>query len=233
MKKPKITFKALAADERFLTLSENNLKLVPNKDTKFLIWNLPSKITCPFATDMCKNFCYAVKAEKNYPDVLPSRLKHLAESKEADFAERMIYTIEAHLTRPSYRTAKKIIVRIHESGDFYNQVYANKWIEIAEHFKHDKRIVFMAYTKSLVFFCNSIYSDERKYIPKNLIIRFSIWDDTQFGLIALNNCWGFPTYSAVEKFTANIKSQNRCLCRDCARCGKCWSKTKSIICEIH
>ena len=233
MKKPQVTFKALAADERFLTLSENNLKLVPNKDTKFLIWNLPSKITCPFATEMCKRFCYAVKAENNYPDVLPSRLKHLAQSKEADFVERMIFTIEAHLTRPSYKNAKKIIVRIHESGDFYNQVYANKWIEIAEHFKTDKRIVFMAYTKSLVFFCNSIYSDIRKPIPKNMIIRFSIWDDTQFGLIALNNYWGFPTYSAVDKFTKKIKSQNRCLCRDCAKCGKCWSNTKRIICEIH
>lgn len=233
MKKPKVTFKALAADERFLTLSESNLKLVPNKDTKFLIWNLPSKITCPFATDMCKRFCYAVKAEKNYPDVLPSRLKHLTESKQADFVERMIYTIEAHLTRPSYKNAKKIIVRIHESGDFYNQVYANKWIEIAEHFKHDKRIVFMAYTKSLIFFVNNIYSEDCKYIPKNMVIRFSIWDDTNSEMVGLAKRWNIPTYSAVEKFNKDIKSQNRCLCRDCAKCGKCWSNTKRIICEIH
>lgn len=233
MKKPKVTFKALAADERFLTLSENNLKLVPNKDTKFLIWNLPSKITCPFATDMCKNFCYAVKAEKKYPDVLPSRLKHLAESKQADFAERMIYTIEAHLTRPSYKNAKKIIIRIHESGDFYNQTYANKWLEIAEYFKADKRVVFMAYTKSIIFFANNVYSDTKKPIPNNMIIRFSIWDDTKADYIQIAKRWEFPTYSAVEKFTKDIKSQNRCLCRDCAKCGKCWSKTKSIICEIH
>lgn len=227
MKKPKVTFKALAADERFLTLSENNLKLVPNKDTKFLIWNLPSKITCPFATDMCKNFCYAVKAEKNYPDVLPSRLKHLAESKEADFAERMIYTIEAHLTRPSYKNAKKIIVRIHESGDFYNQHYADKWVKIADHFKHNKKVVFMAYTKSIVYF------GSREHIPNNMVIRFSVWDDTPQYLLNLATEFNYLTYSAVKKFTKDIKSQNRCLCRDCAKCGKCWSNTKRIICEIH
>lgn len=227
------TFKELSQNPMFIQLSESNKKLVPNKETRFLIWNLPSKITCPFATEHCKKFCYAVKAENAYPTCKPSRLEHFEESKKADFVGRMIFTIEAHLTRPIYRTAKKIIVRIHESGDFYSQEYANKWIKIAEHFKHDKRIVFMAYTKSLIFFCNSIYSDEKKYIPKNLIIRFSIWDDTHFGQIALNNHWGFSTYSAVEKFTKDIKSQNRCLCRDCAKCGKCWSKTKSIICEIH
>ena len=226
-------FKELSQNPLFIKLSESNKKLIPNKETKFLIFNLPSKITCPFATEHCRQFCYAVKAETAYPACLPSRLKHLEESKENNFVERMIFTIESYLLKPSYKNAKKIIVRIHESGDFYNQIYANKWLEIAEHFKADKRIVFMAYTKSLVFFCNSIYSDIRKPIPKNMIIRFSIWDDTHFGHIALNNFWGFPTYSAVDKFTKNIKSQNRCLCRDCAKCGKCWSKTKSIICEIH
>ena len=236
MKNPKVKpkpFKELAADPLFIKLSESNKKLIPNAETKFLIFNLPSIITCPFATDLCRFFCYAKKAEQAYPTCMPSRLKHFEESKADDFVIRMIFTIKAYLTKPSYKNAKKIIVRIHESGDFYNQVYANKWVEIAEHFKTDKRIVFMAYTKSLVFFCNSIYSDIRKPIPKNMIIRFSIWDDTQFGLIALNNYWGFPTYSAVEKFTKDIKSQNRCLCRDCAKCGKCWSKTNRIICEIH
>ena len=227
------TFKSRSQNPLFIKLSESNKKLKPNKETRFLIFNLPSKITCPFATEHCKKFCYAVKAETAYPTCLPSRLKHLEESRADIFTKRMIYTIESYLIKSSYQNAKKIIVRIHESGDFYNQTYANKWLEIAEHFKTDKRIVFMAYTKSLTFFCNSIYSEEKKYIPKNMVIRFSVWDDTHFGYIALNNYWGFPTYSAVDKFTKKIKSQNRCLCRDCAKCGKCWSKTQSIVCEIH
>lgn len=228
-----MTFNQAKQSPLLLTLSESNKKLIPNADTKFLIWNLPSKVTCPFATPMCKQFCYAVKAETAYPTCLPSRAEHLEQSKQNDFVERMIFTIQAHLDRPSYQNAKKVIVRIHESGDFYNQVYANKWLRIAEHFKNNKKVVFMAYTKSLVFFANNIYSDTPKPIPKNMVIRFSVWDDTKEEHLRLAKRWGFPTYSAVDTFTADIKSQNRCLCKDCAKCGKCWSKTKSLICEIH
>ena len=219
------TFKELSQNSMFIQLSESNKKLVPNKDTKFLIWNLPSKITCPYATEHCKKFCYAVKAEIAYPNCLPSRMKHFEISKADNFVDRMIYTIEAYLTKPSYKTAKKIVVRIHESGDFYNMAYMSKWFEIAEHFKSNKKVVFMAYTKS-IFYIN--YN-----IPKNTIIRFSIWDDTELKQIELAKRWNLPIYSAVEKFTKDIKPQNRCLCKDCARCGKCWGKTSTILCEIH
>lgn len=228
-----MNYKEAQHNPLFLKLSESNKKLKPTKDTKFLIWNLPSKITCPFATEHCKQFCYAVKAEKAYPTCLPSRLKHLEETKQTDFVERMIFTIEAHLSRPSYTAAKKVIVRIHESGDFYSQQYTNNWLKIAEHFKHNKKVVFMAYTKSIGFFSNNVFSDNRKYIPPNMIVRFSIWDDTKHDYLHIASRWKFPTYSAVDKFTKNIPPQNRCLCRNCAACGKCWSKTKSIVCEIH
>lgn len=225
------TFKSLSANSKFIKLSESNKKLVPNKDTKFLIFNLPSKITCPYATEHCKKFCYAVKAETAYPTCLPSRMKHFEESKQGDFVDRMIYTINAYLSKPSYQTAKKVVVRIHESGDFYNFMYMGKWYKIAERFKADKRVVFMAYTKSVAY-VNTL-AEIGHNIPKNMVIRFSIWDDTEPNQIYLANKYNLPTYSAVDKFTADIKSQNRCLCRDCAKCGKCWNKTKSILCEIH
>lgn len=221
------SFKSRSQMPYFIKLSEGNKKLKPTAETKFLIFNLPSVITCPFATDMCKHFCYAKKAEAAYPTCKPSRLKHLEESRQADFVIRMVYTIETYLLKPSYQKAKKIVVRIHESGDFYNQTYVDKWIKIAEHFKSDKRVVFMAYTKSLVYFGNC------EQVPNNMVVRFSIWDDTPQYLLNLATEYNYPTYSAVEKFTKDIKSQNRCLCRDCAKCGKCWSNTKRIICEIH
>ena len=228
-----MTWKQAQQDKRFLNLSEGNRKLIPNESIRFLIWNLPSRITCPFATKHCFHFCYAVKAENAYPNCKTSRLRNLERSKESDFVESMIFTIEAHLDRPSFKTAKKVIVRIHESGEFYNQAYADKWLKIAEHFKHNKRVVFMAYTKSIVFFSNNIYSDKRKYIPPNMVIRFSVWDDTKADYIRLAERWDFPIYTAVDKFSKGIPSQNRCLCRDCAKCGKCWGKTKKIVCEIH
>ena len=221
----KQTFKQATLDERFIKLSEGNSKLVPNKNTKFLIWNLPSKITCPYATAHCKQFCYAIKSETAYPTVLPSRLRHLERSRADDFTDRMIYTIESYLLKPSYQDAKKVIVRIHESGDFYNQAYATKWMRIAEHFKRNKKVVFMAYTKSVRYFTSAD-------IPNNMIVRFSIWDDTNADDIRTAEGLSLPTYSAVDKFTTE-PPQNRCRCKDCATCGKCWSKTKTIICEIH
>lgn len=224
------SFKALSEDSRFIKLSESNKKLQPTKDIKFLIWNIPSKTTCPFATEHCKKFCYAVKAETAYPTCLPSRLKHFEASQRDDFVSCMIFTIKAYINKPSYLKAKKIVVRIHESGDFYNFAYMGKWYKIAEHFKSNKRIVFMAYTKSVAYVDCLAEIGHAK--PKNMIIRFSIWDDTEPNQIYLAEKHNLPIYTAVEKFTAE-PSQNRCLCRDCANCGKCWSKTKSIICEIH
>lgn len=225
------TFKELTQNPMFIQLSESNKKLVPNKDTKFLIWNLPSKITCPYATEHCKKYCYAVKAETAYPNCLPSRAKHFAISLRDDFIERMIYTIEAYLTKPSYKTAKKVVVRIHESGDFYNYDYMRKWYIIADRLKKYKKVVFMAYTKSVVYVDELAKNNHP--IPKNMIIRFSIWDDTPINQIALAVKYDLPIYTAVEKFTKDIKPQNRCLCKDCAKCGKCWGKTSTILCEIH
>ena len=220
------TFKELTQNPLFIPLSENNKKLIPNKDTRFLIWNLPSKITCPYATEHCKKFCYAVKAETAYPNCKPSRMRHLNISKDDNFSDRMIYTIETYLLKPSYQTAKKVVVRIHESGDFYNLPYMAKWFEIAEHFKSNKKVVFMAYTKSIEYLRFLV-------IPKNMVVRFSVWDDTPINQIALAIKYDLPIYTAVDKFTSDIKSQNRCLCKDCAKCGKCWGKTSTIICEIH
>lgn len=219
------TFKAMKADARYITVSEKNKKLKPDANTKYLIWSIPAIITCPFATEHCKESCYARKSEKCYPDVLPARMRHLQESKRADFVERMIFTITANLNRPGYKAAKRVIVRIHESGDFYNAEYTEKWLEIADHFKADKRVVFMAYTKSVDFFAG-------KEIPENMIVRFSLWDDTAPAEAAKAAEMGLPVYTAVEKFTTETKAE-KCLCKNCSTCNKCWSALAVLKCEIH
>lgn len=219
------SFKACTMDKRFIQVSEKNRKLKPDKDTRYLIWNLPIRITCPYATELCKKSCYAKKAETFYPDAYPSRYRHLELSKQADFTKRMIFTIQSHLNRPAFKKAKKVVIRIHESGDFYNQEYANKWIAIAENFIDDPKVVFMAYTKSIEFFRNGY--------PENLVIRFSIWDDTKPEQIQLARDMNLPTYSAVKRFT-NEPDRNRCYCTSCSECHKCWNKAcESIVCEIH
>lgn len=228
----KDTFTSRSKDSRFIRLSESNKKLIPNKDTKFLIWNVPARVTCPYATEHCKAACYAVKSERAYPSVLPSRKMHFIESLKHDFVVRMIYTIESYLLKPSYKSAKRIIIRIHESGDFYNLEYMNKWYYIAEYFKYDKRIIFMAYTKSVVF-VDKLATLLNRYKPDNMVVRFSIWDDTPQYQIDLANKYNLPIYTAVDKFNDDIQLVNRCLCVDCATCNKCWSNIHTLICEIH
>ena len=203
-------------------VSRENKKLVPNDTTAFIIWNLPAKITCPYATDHCKAACYAVKSEVAYPDCLPARMRNLADSRKADFVARMTFTI---LSIAAGTKKKQIIVRTHESGDFYNKAYVIAWLQIMENCKADKRIKFIAYTKSFKFF-------DGVKLPKNFSLRASIWDDTpadQLEIIRRNN-WNI--YTAVEKFEKGDKF-TRCRCADCATCGKCWKNYKDIRCEIH
>ena len=120
------TIKEKTSHKLFIELSHGNKKLKSNNRVSFLIWNTPAVITCPYATELSKKFCYALKAERQYPDAKKSRYDHFEISKQSDFVDRMIYTILVELSRPANKD-KKIVFRIHESGDFYNQEYANKW----------------------------------------------------------------------------------------------------------
>lgn len=208
-----------------------NKKLVNTDSIRFMIWNLPAQTTCPFATEHCKAACYAKKAERVYPSVLQSRMVNLDDSKRTDFVDRMIQTICKLLDSKSF-AGKKCYFRIHESGDFYNKEYAEKWLKICSWFnrhsdKYGDRIQFLAYTKSVEYF-------KAAAIPDNMIIRFSIWDDTDVNDIITAEKLHLPIYTAVDQFTEMLPDEKRCDCADCANCGKCYSNKYSwLACEIH
>ena len=203
-------------------VSRRNKKLVPDSETDFIIWNLPAVMTCPNRTAHCEEFCYAKKAEIAYPDCLPARKRNFKESLKDSFVEDMTKTI---LKIAIGSKKKKIVVRIHESGDFYNKAYVNKWLEIIDNCKFDKRIVFIAYTKSFKFF-------DGVKLPKNFSLRASVWDDTKESDLETIKRNGWKIYTAVDKFQKGDKF-TRCRCSDCASCGKCWKNYKDIRCEIH
>ena len=223
------TYKARSEHALFIALSHENKKLVPNSRISFLIWNIPAIITCPFATDHCKEFCYARKAEKNYPDCLPSRQKHFDISRGADFVLRMIFTIEAELARPVNKN-KKVVFRIHESGDFYNMDYVKKWFDIINYFKDNNKIVFVAYTKSVKYF-------DGLEIPENLRLLASVWDDTSaenLEIIKRNNFRVYTAYKGADLDNALKSGFAHCPCDNCGTCGLCWNNyTNNICCEIH
>ena len=208
---------------RIYHISDSNHKLVPSKLVNFLIWNIPAVKTCPFRTKLCERFCYAKKAEWFRPNALPARLDNYKASLLDSFVPDMVSII---LNKAKRQRKPQLIVRIHESGDFYNKAYAMKWIEIARQCSVDSKITFIAYTKSFEYF-------DGVQLPKNFSLRASIWADTKPEQIAiiLRNQW--PIYTAVEHFTEN-DAFTQCRCSDCATCGKCWDSTvKDIRCEIH
>ena len=234
--------------KEFFTVSDGNYKLVSNEDVLFQIFNLPCIKTCPFATPHCIESCYAVKSETNPQrarTVKASRERNYTFSQSDDFAPTMIEYLKIKLNNLS--DGRKIIFRIHESGDFYSKEYAMKWLEIARFFKDDERITFTAYTKSIEFF-----KDEEWRGIINL--RFSLWDDTDPKQVDLALKMGLPIYTAVKSFMAvavgmmrkfiarfhrkkspvDYSKYFRCRCSDCATCQACYSdKVKVIACEIH
>ena len=133
------------------------------------IWNLPHLTTCPGATEECKRYCYANKAERRYKACLPYRKRNYELSKQPDFVDTIVETLQ--------RTRSCRAVRIHESGDFYNQVYLDKWTEIA---RRCPALIFTAYTKSL-------HLDFSKFKAlKNTVLFASIDPTTPKWMLKLN-----------------------------------------------
>ena len=206
--------------------TNGNKKLVNNDKARFLIWNLPAIQTCPYATEHCKRACYALKAERLYPSARESRQNNFWESLKDDFSDRMIDTIAYYRNSKAYE-GKKMLVRIHESGDFYSQEYADKWVKVINHFRNDSSIVFCCYTKSLPFF--------DKYDIKsmtNFAFIASVWDDTSAEMLSKIKEKNYRIYTAVESF--DNWNGNRCRCADCAKCQQCFNnKVNAIACQIH
>ena len=127
-------------------------------------WNLPTGTTCPFALE-CKvtvnrttgKFdihrgqykCYAAGPER-FPGVREHRWKNFEFVKGGGVP-----------TLPDGCKA----VRIHASGDFFNQEYFDMWIDLAKAHPH---VEFWAYTKSLNYWVKRINE-----IPENLILTAS------------------------------------------------------------
>ena len=163
----------------FLKFSTGNGKL-KNR----LIFSLPAGYSCPHA-GVCKTFadrntgkltdlpqttgtqapefrCFAACSEK-YPAVRDLRWHNFELLRACDFSD---HTELAALIFNSLMAApKKDLVRIHEGGDFWTEIYMRAWIEVATLLPDIKMY---AYTKSLGMW-QSLYD----YIPDNFYLTAS------------------------------------------------------------
>lgn len=155
---------------QLLKFQQGNAKLGKNIFT----FSLPAGHACPFANECLSKAdkltgkltdgpntqfrCFAASAEAVYPNVRLARwhnfdlLKKLNPVKAADL-------ILASLPK------KANTVRIHVSGDFFNEAYFLAWLQVAW---LRPNVLFYAYTKSLIYWVNNI-----KEIPNNFILNAS------------------------------------------------------------
>ena len=173
---------------QLLKISTGNAKL-----KKRLIFSLPAGYTCPNA-GVCKTFagkagggimdlsvpgevpsyrCFAASQEAQYTNVRKARWHnyellravsmdlphHEAAEAMADIIQRSFLYYDGSTRFNGYD------VRIHESGDFFNESYFYAWINVANYFPTRR---FYAYTKSLDIWL--LYSES---IPSNLYLTAS------------------------------------------------------------
>lgn len=200
-----------------MKLSTGNRKL----QKEFLIFNLPTKITCPGKTKLCQEACYASKAERIYPETLPSRMNNFDRSKEENFADFAVPAIkEARGPNRSY-------FRIHESGDFYSQEYFDKWCKVA---KAIPDMIFLAYTKN--------YNLDLKSKPGNFKLYWSVFPDTDLSKVPDKGYRAY-TYGIRKGVQYNITGDNRfdkafvCDGLKCLDCKVCFEKDLDVKFPFH
>lgn len=194
---------------------------------------------CPFRSEGCEAVCYATKGNHMFPSVIESRIRSYEVSKKENFSETMTYTIRYLLKTKRYRDAI-MLIRIHESGDFYSLQYLKKWVRIWARFNYTKKVRFVFYTKSFMFFL--MLTEEEKTIIRNMMkagtlsINLSLDDTTttEQKIAYLKMLKEFPlcnTYRVTEKVT---EKDDKCDCANCAKCGACNTASgKEKVVEIH
>lgn len=141
-------------------------------------FNIPAGHSCPFASDCfskadritgkildgpaMKFRCYAASLEALYPSVRAmywgnfEEVKRLAMAGDADLLAREILQALPQKAR---------VIRVHTSGDFFNNTYFKAWLKVAQ---IAPNIRFYAYTKALQY-----WVDSRAEIPPNFILTAS------------------------------------------------------------
>lgn len=153
-----------------LGFGKGNAKLNPDIFT----FSLPAGYSCPGARECLsragkngsgiqdgletKFRCFAASDEVQYPNVQKARWRNF-DLLKGKTTEQMWTLIQESLPK------KAKIIRVHVSGDFFNEQYFDAWLEVAR--KNPER-TFYAYTKSL-----HLWVGKKDSIPANFKLNAS------------------------------------------------------------
>lgn len=208
---------------------------------KYAQYNTIAGVCCPFASIGCALACYAKTGCHLFPSTKKARQRSYNKTLEKDFAKDLIFTLEIELQSKRYLN-NHMLLRIHESGDFYSLEYLKKWVKIFKHFVDDTRITNCFYTKSFKYLLELSAAEKaviNKGLKNNTIAMSLSLDDTttpeQIAL-AMKCKKEFPLaniYYCAEN-PEEIKHDNKCDCSDCAKCGTCTKTTgTTTVVKIH
>jgi len=201
-----------------LKLSKGNAKL--SKDT--LILSISAGITCP-GSNNCKAWvtvkndkrelkrgpesmftCFAASEELRYPNVFKSR-RYNFDLINSYVVKKDINGL-TNLLNDSLQAKKKNIkkFRIHESGDFYNIIYLEAWLNVA---RLNKDIKFYCYSKSLDLFMK-VFLPDNFYMVASYGSKFDYLIDQSY----------FTKYSKVVFSEEEAKKLNLKIDKDDSLC---------------
>lgn len=147
--------------------SLGNIKLKSDKNVTYVIWNILQKTSCRFKTDYCDFHCYADQYPNTTRKNVIARAKNLMLSTFSNFEQIFAEVLE--IVNKIYG-GTEIRIRIHESGDFYNNMYYNKIANVLNNSIYKNKA--LAYTKNIEVLPLLKFNEE------HFNTRFSIMPDT-------------------------------------------------------
>ncbi|NFF82552.1 hypothetical protein FC764_15155 [Clostridium botulinum] len=161
-----------------------------NKYVYFYNFNITPGKTCLHAPSGCKDpvygCCFAINNERRKKRrwIVKSTSNNYNISIKQNFENSMIQEIKEILRKKNKYNKKPnihIYIRIHGSGDFYSNEYFWKWVRIADYFKNNTEISFMAYTKEILMIADELRQKGKTLSDINIKIVFSVLEGFNYG----------------------------------------------------
>ena len=156
-----------------MKLLVQNAKMRASGGTRYSIYNfgIPAfqaadgTRTCPNA-GACAAGCYALQGAYAFSNVKKAYEERFqATQNAAQFFLLMSDEIN-RVSKSAARQDKQLVIRIHDSGDFYSEAYLETWFGIVAAFP---KVLFYCYTKQV-----QLLQNRRADVPKNLKVNFSL-----------------------------------------------------------
>lgn len=184
-----------------MKLLTKNKKIAASADNLHIVYNfgIPAYksrtglLTCPAAGTCGKDGgCYAQQGAYTWSNVFPAYEARLLATLADDFVERTVDDL-TRLERNASRQGKTLVIRIHDSGDFYSLDYWHKWQAIMIAMPSVK---FYAYTKMVYMFTRKVDA-----LPSNFTLIFSE-GGTQDALIKPDQHRHSRVFASLEELLA-------------------------------